>query len=105
MTTGAANLATAISGGDGAVVLALRVQPGAKRSQLKGMHGDRLRVAVASPPVDGKANRALVIWMAKLLGLRRSDVTLISGAASRDKRVCCAAPRSEIEAALTRALI
>ena len=105
MSEGAANLASAISGADGAAVLALRVQPGAKRSQLMGLHGDRLRVAVASPPVDGKANRALVIWIAKLLGLRRSEVALISGAASRDKRVCCDASRSEIEAALTRALI
>ncbi len=100
MTLDPAALAAAVHGVDGAISLALRVQPGAKRSQVKGMHGDRLRVAIAAPPVDGKANRALIAWLAKLLGVRKDAVVLIAGASSRDKRFRCEISRAELERAL-----
>ncbi len=99
----AVDFAAAVRGADGAVQLWLRVQPGSKRSQVLGMYGDRLRVSLAAPPVDGKANAALVAWLAELFDLPRAKLRLVSGEASRDKRVEVAAPlalvRGRLEAA------
>jgi uncharacterized protein len=69
------------------VRLALRVQPGARRSALVGEQGDRLKVAVQAPPVDGKANQALLRYLARCLDLRPGAVHLVAGAGSRDKSV------------------
>lgn len=68
-------------------ILHLRVQPGAKRTAVSGVFGDQLKIAVQAPPVDGKANEALLRWLAKTLGLNKREVTLTSGQTSRDKRV------------------
>ena len=67
--------------------LALHIQPGAKRTEIAGPHGDALKVRLQAPPVDGKANAALLDFLAKRIGLARSSVTLISGQASRRKVV------------------
>jgi uncharacterized protein len=69
------------------VRLALRVQPGARRSALIGEHGGRLKVAVQAAPVDGKANEALLHYLATRLDLRPGALHLVAGAASRDKSV------------------
>lgn len=68
-------------------ILRLRIQPGARRTALLGVLGDQLKVAVQAPPVDGKANAALLRWIANTLRLKKQDVMLISGQTSRDKRV------------------
>lgn len=68
-------------------ILQLRIQPGAKRTALIGTLGDKLKIAVQAPPVDGKANEALLRWLAKTLDLKNNEVTLLSGQTSRDKRV------------------
>ena len=94
----------ALSGKDGAVRLALRVQPGARRSAIVGMQGDRLRVAVRAPPVDGKANAEVIKLVAGLLGLPKRAVALCAGAASRDKALRIDALRSEVERTLVAAL-
>ena len=73
--------------GDGYLVLRLRVQPGAKKSKVVGPHAAQLKVAVAAPPVDGKANATLLSWLAKELGLRQSDLEILSGQSGRDKRI------------------
>ena len=65
----------------------VRVQPRASRSEFAGLHGDRLRVRLQAPPVDGRANAALVEFVAAACDLPRSRVTLDSGVTSRDKRV------------------
>ena len=70
-----------------AIVLALHVQPGAKRTEDAGAHGDRIRVRRAAPPVDGAATVELIRYLAEAFGVPRRRVTLVSGAASRDKRV------------------
>lgn len=70
-----------------AVVLAIHVQPGAKRSEAAGEHGEALKIRLAAPPVDGKANAALVAFVAHRLDVPRSQVELIGGAASRQKRL------------------
>ena len=69
------------------VRLALRVQPGARRSALLGPYGDRLKVAVQAPPADGRANEALLGYLAGCLQVRPKALQLVAGAASRDKSV------------------
>lgn len=70
---------------DGAV-LAVRAQPGARKTGVGGEHGPALKVAVTAPPEDGRANAALVEVLSDWLGVRRSAVELLSGPTSRDKR-------------------
>lgn len=69
------------------VTLRLHIQPGAKKSEVAGLHGDALKIRLAAPPLDGKANACLVAFLADRLGIAKSAVTLISGDASRAKRV------------------
>ncbi len=71
---------------DGAV-LTLHIQPGAKRTEVAGLHGDALKIRLAAPPVDGKANASLIEFLADCLGLPKSAVELVSGQTSRSKRV------------------
>jgi len=68
-------------------ILELRVQPRASRTEFAGIHGDRLRVRLNAPPVDGKANAALVEFIAGAFEVARARVHLEQGLASRDKRV------------------
>jgi uncharacterized protein (TIGR00251 family) len=68
------------------VVLRIHVQPGAGRSAVVGRHGDSLKVRVAAPPVEGRANEATRNLLAEALGLPEADVELTSGQASRSKR-------------------
>jgi uncharacterized protein len=75
------------SDGDGGSRLSVRAAPGSKRSSVEGPYGDSLRIRLAAPPREGKANRALVDLLATLLGLPRRRVELVSGSSSRDKGV------------------
>jgi hypothetical protein len=68
------------------VVLRVHVQPGAGRSAVVGRHGDALKVRVAAPPVEGRANEATRALLAESLGLPESEVELTSGQSSRAKR-------------------
>lgn len=69
------------------VVLSLHIQPGAKKTEVAGPHGDALKVRLGAPPVDGKANEALIAYLAERLGLPKSRVILEAGQTSRAKRV------------------
>ena len=86
------------------VVLSLHVQPGAKRTAVVGPHGDRLKIAVATPPADGRANAALLDFLAERLAVPQRALTLLSGATSREKRVAVAtsSPPASIAAFLTQ---
>lgn len=68
-------------------VLVVSVVPNAKRTEAVGLHDGALRVRLAAPPVDGKANDRLTDWLADELGLARRAVRLLRGAASRHKQV------------------
>jgi len=70
---------------DGRITLTLHIQPGAKKTEFSGLHGDALKIRLAAPPVDGKANEALIRFVADSLGLAKSNVNLKSGHASRRK--------------------
>lgn len=69
----------------GRTTLTLHIQPGAKKTEVAGIHGDALKIRLAAPPVDGKANAALIAFVADRLGLARSAVALKSGQTSRRK--------------------
>lgn len=65
--------------------LSIRVTPNAKRDEILGWKGDVLRVKVSAPPVDGKANAALIELLAEALGIAKSAITIIAGVAARSK--------------------
>jgi len=75
--------------GDG-VLLQVSVMPNAKRTEVDGLHDGALRVRLAAPPIDGRANEALVAWLAKSLGVPKRDVELLRGESSRRKQVAIA---------------
>jgi uncharacterized protein len=67
-------------------VLPVRAQSGARRPGIVGEHGGALKIAVAEPPDAGRANRALVETLAGALKIKRSQIELLSGETSREKR-------------------
>lgn len=72
---------------DGSLILTLHIQPGARKTEIAGLHGGALKIRLAAPPVDGKANAALLGFLAKACGVPKSAVELVSGDSSRAKRV------------------
>jgi uncharacterized protein YggU (UPF0235/DUF167 family) len=78
-----------LSGNGSGSLVSIRVKPGSSRARVGGRydgpHGAALVVAVHAPPVDGRATDAAIAALADALGLRRADLSLRSGAASRDK--------------------
>jgi uncharacterized protein (TIGR00251 family) len=72
--------------GDGTFVLKLHVQPGAGRTSVVGRHGDALKVKVAAPPEQGRANEACAALIASILGVKPASVTITGGETSRSKR-------------------
>ena len=67
--------------------LSVRVHPGARKNSVTGVHADALKIALTAPPVDGKANEALIAFIAEALHLPRARVSLVAGATSRAKTV------------------
>jgi uncharacterized protein (TIGR00251 family) len=67
-------------------VLPVRAQPGARKTGILGEQAGSLKVAVTAPPEDGRANKALTDALRELLGLKRSQVELLSGQTSRNKK-------------------
>ncbi len=68
-------------------VLRVHVQPGARSSGIVGIHGDALKVRLAAPPLEGRANQALLTLLAERLGVERGRLAVISGTTARRKRV------------------
>ena len=69
------------------ITLTLHVQPGAKRSEISGLHGEALKLRLAAPPVEGRANEALLKLIAELFGVPLRQVELRQGGQSRHKVV------------------
>ncbi len=65
----------------------VRLQPGASRDEVVGWEGDELRIRVTAPPIEGKANRALVELLAKRLRVPKGSIAIVSGQAARTKVV------------------
>jgi uncharacterized protein (TIGR00251 family) len=84
--------------------LSISVLPNARRSELVGLHGGALRIRLAAPPIEGRANEALVAWLADELALPRRAVVLKSGLSGRLKRVVVHAEFATVKAWLERRL-
>lgn len=67
------------------IVVDVWVAPRASRDSVGGLHGDRIKVAVSAPPVDGAANEAVRVALAKALGVAKSQVEVVSGLKGRQK--------------------
>ena len=72
---------------DGSVIFKVRVQPRASRTELAGEHDGALKIKLAAPPVNGKANEACRRFLAGLLDVPLAAVEIIGGGSSRDKRI------------------
>ena len=77
-------------GRDG-LTIHIQAQPGAKRTEVVGLYGESIKVRLASPPVDGKANECLIEFLARRLGVRRGQISIARGMSSRRKSVYVAA--------------
>ncbi|HYX53041.1 MAG TPA: DUF167 domain-containing protein [Candidatus Limnocylindrales bacterium] len=67
------------------VTFAVKVQPRARKNEITGTVGDALKLALTAPPVEGKANQAVIDFFADLFDIPRSSVTIASGETSRNK--------------------
>ena len=72
---------------EGGVVVSVKVQPNASRDRVVGEHGDQLKIAVTVAPEKGKANKVVIKVLSKLLGVKNSDIEILSGETSREKKV------------------
>lgn len=71
---------------NGALTLCVHAQPGAKRTGIAGLHGEALKIRVAAPALEDRANEALIEFLAETFRVPRRAVTLVSGARAREKR-------------------
>jgi hypothetical protein len=72
---------------EGGVVVSVKVQPNASKDRVVGEHADKIKIAVTVAPEKGKANKAVIKVLSKWLGVKSSDIQIISGETSRDKKV------------------
>lgn len=75
------------------LVLFCHLQPRASRDEFAGLHGERLKVRIKAAPIDGKANAALVRFIAAQFGVPQSAVSIVSGSGGRQKTVVVSDPR------------
>lgn len=75
------------------LILECHLQPAARSDDFCGLHGDRLKIRLTAPPVEGKANAHLMAFLAKAFGVSKSQVSLISGELNRQKRVRICSPK------------
>ena len=81
--------------------LRVRIHPGAKKSAVTGIHDGALKIALTAPPVDGRANEALIGFVAERTRLPRARISLVSGASNRSKLLrITGRSAAEIQAAL-----
>lgn len=72
---------------DGSLLIKLYVQPKASRNEIAGLHNDALKIRLTTPPVEGRANKAVIAFLAKLLHLPKSSISIRSGLQNRNKQV------------------
>jgi uncharacterized protein (TIGR00251 family) len=69
------------------ISFAVRVVPRASRNEITGVQGSVLKVRLTAPPVEGKANRALIAFLAGVLGVKKGQVRIVAGQRARTKRI------------------
>jgi uncharacterized protein (TIGR00251 family) len=96
LSSSSADVAWRRVGADGSITLTIHAQPGAKHTEVAGVHGRgtqmRLKIRLAAPAVEGRANDALVAFLAASFGVPRRNVTLVRGEAGRRKTLRIASP-------------
>ncbi|GAB4171693.1 MAG: hypothetical protein OHK0024_07990 [Thalassobaculales bacterium] len=90
--------------GAAGVSLSLKVVPRAGRDSILGPEGEALKVAVAAPPADGKANQAVIALLARSWGLPRSAFAIALGAGARHKRVTIAGDPAELSSRILHSI-
>lgn len=88
---------------DDLLTVTLHVQPGAKRTEIVGLHGDALKIKLAAPPVEGKANDALLRYIAERFGVPLRNVELKQGGQSRHKVLAVSGSKIQPESLLNQA--
>lgn len=77
-----------ISSAEGGAAFPVRVVPRASKNEISGRQGEAVKIRLAAPPVEGAANEALIDFLAEILEVRKRQIEILSGHASRDKLVC-----------------
>ena len=72
---------------EGGVVVSVKVQPNASKDRIIGEYADQIKIAVTVAPEKGKANKAVIKVLSKLFGVKTSDIEIVSGETSRDKKI------------------
>jgi len=72
---------------EGGIVVSVKIQPNSSKDRVIGEYADRIKIAVTVSPEKGKANKAVIKVFSKWLGVKSSDIQIISGETSRDKEV------------------
>ena len=82
------------------ITLVLHVQPGAKQTNVAGLHGEALKIRLAAPPIEGRANEALLRFIADRFDVPLRSVELKQGGQSRHKRIAVSGSKVEPESLL-----
>ncbi len=93
-----------LSNGKQGAALTIRVTPRARKTEIGGVMGDgTLRIRISAPPVEGKANKALIAFLSDVLGVRKNKIEIVAGERGHDKIVSVIGlPASEAEAAIKK---
>jgi uncharacterized protein (TIGR00251 family) len=82
-------------------ILNVRVHPGARRNAIIGIHADALKISLTTPPIEGRANDALIAFLAQELRLTKAHIILLTGLANRNKSLMIEGrSAAEVQAAL-----
>ncbi|WNO09346.1 DUF167 family protein [Teredinibacter sp. KSP-S5-2] len=82
------------------LILHCHLQPKSSHDEFCGLHGDRIKIRITAPPIDGKANSHLLKFLSKSFGVAKSRITIVSGELSRQKTVSISNPTKVPEGAL-----
>lgn len=85
---------------NGTIILNVRVTPRASKDEIQGIVGDRLKVRIMAPPLEGKANAQLVKFLSRRLKIPRAHIEILSGESGRDKRIRISDPPDDLPAVL-----
>ncbi|MBC8252839.1 MAG: YggU family protein [Ardenticatenia bacterium] len=77
-----------ITSADGGSAFRVHVVPRSRKNEISGRHDQAVKIRLTAPPVEGKANEALIEFLAKRLDVPKRNIEILSGASSRDKMVC-----------------
>ncbi len=75
------------------LILHCHLQPKAANDEIVGVHGDRLKIRITAPPIDGKANEHIIKWFSKLFKVPRSDIEILQGELGRQKTLRIKSPK------------